>query len=339
MKANTKQQDKYAKTNRTFPLGNTVLLIFIIAIQIGLILFGVFFQPSPQDRIQQYHVTVTPLSDGSLDIQYDFVWEALDPSEPLTWVEIGMANSAYTVYADSLSPNILFCQKKEEGDYISLRLDFQQSYSGGDVVEFSFKVNQKYMLCKNEQGYFYEFIPCWFNSIQVDQYEFRWSRHGEPDEIFRGSLDYGEYVKMFVQYGQTDFDGCDIVSYEPFDDSGAYDQLQEDKIGVLILCCIAAALLIIAEVYIVDSYVSYGRGRGFLTGYGHHIHTYGRSNPHYTRARARHIANSQRANGARSGGFRSGGCACACACACAGGGRAGCSQKDTFAPAKQTPTL
>ena len=60
--------------------------------------------------------------------------------------------------------------------------------------------------------------------------------------------------------------------------------------------------------------------------HGYYIHTYGRSNPHYIRARDRYNATHSRSSGGRSGG----GCACACACACAGGGRAGCSQKDTY---------
>jgi Asp-tRNA(Asn)/Glu-tRNA(Gln) amidotransferase A subunit family amidase len=54
------------------------------------------------------------------------------------------------------------------------------------------------------------------------------------------------------------------------------------------------------------------------------MHTYGRPNPHYIRARNAYNATH------RSRGGGSGGCACACACACAGGGRAGCSQKDTY---------
>lgn len=181
------------------------------------------------------------------------------------------------------------------------------------------------MLCKNETGYFYEFVPGWFNSIQVEQYEFLWRLGGSRDYIRRGSLDYGGYSKMLVQYGMNDFAGCQTVNYHPFDDAGAYNELQESKIGVIILCVLVAAVLIVAEVYIVDSYVSYSRGRGFLTGHGYHIHTYGRSNPYYIRARDRYNATH-----ARSYGGRSGGCACACACACAGGGRAGCSQKDTY---------
>ena len=84
-------------------------------------------------------------------------------------------------------------------------------------------------------------------------------------------------------------------------------------------------LLGLAEMYLVDSFVSYNRGRGFLRGYGHHVHVYGYHNPRYISARNRHNASS----GGR-GGFSGGGCACACACACAGGGRAGCSQKDGY---------
>jgi hypothetical protein len=181
------------------------------------------------------------------------------------------------------------------------------------------------MLCKNEAGYFYEFVPYWFNAIQVQSYEFRWL--GKYNRLWHGNLDYGEFVKMTVQYGMDDFAGCQTVKYHPFYDEDTYNELKEDKFGVVFLSCLFAALLIIAEVYIVDSYVSYNRGRGFLSGHRYYVHTYGRSNPHYIRARDRY-------NATHSGGRRGGGGGCACACACAGGGRAGCSQKDTYNTSK-----
>ena len=324
-RVNAKYEDKYIKSNRTFPAGNTVLLCILIAVQIGLIFLGIWYQPKPQDIIHKYNVTVTPLEDGSLDIEYRLVWEALDTSEALTWVEIGMANRNFSVYSDSVSSNIATYSKNIDEDYVSLRLDFMNTYYGGDVIDFSFMINQKNMLCKNETGYFYEFVPSWFNAIQVEQFEFVWHKEGAEDYVQRGKLDYGQYSKMTIQYGMDDFTGCPTVQHVPFDDSGVYNELHEDKTVVFALCCVGAALLIIAEVYIVDSYVSYGRGRGFLTGHGYHVHTYGRSNPYYIRARNKY--NAQHAG--RSGG-RGGGCACACACACAGGGRAGCSQKDTY---------
>jgi len=324
-RVNTKYEDKYIKSNRTFPTANTVLLVIILAVQIGLVILGICYQPKPQDVIHQYNVTVQPLDDGSLDIEYRLVWEALDTSEALTWVEIGMANENFSVYPDSVTSNISTYSKYTDEDYVSLRLDFKKAYLGGDVVDFSFKINQKDMLCKNESGYFYEFVPGWFNAIQVEQYEFLWRVDDWEDYVQRGSLSYGEYSKMRVQYSADAFTGCRTIKYYPFDDAGAYNELAENKTGAVVMCCLGAVLLIVVEVYIVDAYVSYGRGRGFLTGHGYHVHAYGRSNPYYICARDKYNAQ----HGGRSGG-RGGGCACACACACAGGGRAGCSQKDTY---------
>ena len=226
---NATYTEEEIRSNRTFPTGNTVLLAIIIAVQIGLIILGICYQPKPQDVIHQYNVTVQPLDDGSLDIEYRLVWEALDASEELTWVEIGMANENFSVYPDSVTCNISTYSKYTDEDYVSLRLDFKKAYLGGDVIDFSFKINQKDMLCKNESGYFYEFVPGWFNAIQVEQYEFLWLMDGSKDYVLRGSLSYGEYSKMTVQYGINDFAGCQTVKYYPFDGSGAYNDLQEDK--------------------------------------------------------------------------------------------------------------
>ena len=328
-RVNEKYEEKYIKANRTFPIGYTVLLVVILAVQIGLILFGILYQPKPQDVIHRYEVTVQPLEDGSLDIAYHLKWEALDEAEDLTWVEIGMANKNFTVYPDSVSSNIASYNEFTDEDYVSLQLYFEDAYTAGDVIDISFKINQKDMLCKNDAGYFYEFVPGWFNAIAVEEYEFRWLMDDAEDYVREGRLDYGEYSKLTIQYGQEDFAGCRTVQYQPFDDAGAYNELEEENVTSTVMCCVFAALLIIIEVYIVDCYVSYVRGRGFLSGYGYHVHTYGRTNPYYVREQDKHIAS----NGGRAGG-RGGGCACACACACAGGGRAGCSQKDTYKPSQ-----
>ena len=319
---------EYIKSNRTFPIGKTILLFIIIVLQIGLILFSIFYEPKPQDVIHQYNVTVNPLEDGSLDIEYYIQWEALDPDEELTWIELGMANENYSVYPDSLSSNISNYNKYFDGEgYASIDLYFDQPYTVGDKFEIYFKINQKDMLCQNEKGYFYEFVPTWFNKIQVKQYKFLWLMDDSQDYISEGSLDYGEYHKMNIQYNHEAFLGCDTIRYYPFDDDGAYNEIFENKLVVIFLCAIAVILLLVADIYIVDSHISYNRGRGFLRGHGYYVHTFGRRNPYYIRAHNAY-------NASHAGHFRSrgggGGCACACACACAGGGRAGCSQKDTF---------
>ena len=323
---------------RTFPTGKTILLVLILVIQIA-ILFGAFsYDPQPQDVIRQYDVTVWPQENGSLDIQYHFVWEAVDPVEPLTWIEIGMANENYVIYPDSVSDTISRFSAENEDGYVYLMLFLDRAYSGGEVLEFSFKVNQKDMLCLDNTGYFYEFVPGWFNTTPVEQYTFRWAADEKTQSasgaqlrdgyyVWSGSFECGGYEMMNVRCDADSFMGCDTVRHYPFDDSGTYNSLAEDKAGVVVLAFILVIILIVAQVWTVDSVVSYHRGRGFLTGYGHHVHIYGRSNPHYIRARDKYNA----AHAGRSGGHSGGGCACACACACAGGGRAGCSQKDTYA--------
>lgn len=341
MKAKKDKNDYSAETikkRRKFPAKNTAIIAVCIIAQLVLIYFAVTAKAEPQDVIENYRVTVEPLEDGSLDIEYSFLWKAIDTSEELTWVEIGIPNAMFTVYEDSVSGNIKEYSGIYDDGYTALRLDFHRGYKGGENLEFSFKINQQYMLCKDTNSYFYEFVPGWFNSTPVENYEFRWQKTDYCTEvdgaklkrgfyIWSGSLACGEYELMQVSYAFDAFDSPVTVEYEPFYTDGAYNQLEADVTGNRVLYAIGIIVLLVVEIYRLDSHVSYSRGRGFLVGYGHPIHTYGYQNPKYIRAYNR--AHTSTSTG-RGGGFRGGGCACACACACAGGGRAGCSQKDTY---------
>lgn len=336
--------DLAIKKHRKFPVRNTAIIAVCVVAQIFLIYFAVTAKAVPQDIIEKYSVTVEALEDGSLDIEYSFLWKAIDTTEELTWVEIGMPNSMFTVYEDSVSGNIKEYSGIYDDGYTAVRLDFKRGYKGGENLEFSFKVNQEYMLCKDMHNYFYEFVPGWFNSTPVENYEFKWKKTGFVDEadgakmknsyyVWSGSLDCGEYEIMQVSYDLDTFKDVKVVEYEPFYTEGAYNQLEDNRTTNMVLFCIGIVILLCVEIYLLDSHVSYRRGRGFLVGYGHPIHTYGYQNPKYIRAYNR--AHTSTSTG-RGGGFRGGGCACACACACAGGGRAGCSQKDTYTNALQT---
>ena len=332
--------EEYIKKHRIFPKGKTILLGVLIALQLLLVLLCVFYDPQPQDIINEYNITVNPLSDGTLDVRYEFVWTPIDESEPLTWVEIGMANDEYAVIEGSLSSNIKSVQKYVEDDYISLRVYFHTPYIAGDTLRFAFTVNQKRLLCKNDKGYFYEWVPGWFNYTPVESYRVNWVRtegltggnfdtYDEKHLIWTGEMPCGNYLSTYVEYAPDAFTDAQTVAYESFYEGGIYDGLAEDRFGMIAFCVIGILGILAVEVWIVDCYVSYHRGRGFLSGYGHRVHIYGRSNPHYITARDKYNAT----HGGKGG--RGGGCACACACACAGGGRAGCSQKDTYRTKKE----
>lgn len=323
------------EAKRSFHRKKLILLAVILALQIGIILLTIFINPKPEDVIRLYEVTVEPQDDGTLDITYHILWEPQSSVEDLTWVQIGTANPDYRVIraGNSISS---WSRESDEAGLSLLRLDLDRGYEAGDVLELDFTINQQRMLCRNSTGDFYEFVPGWFNAIPVKQYRFRWkqspliqstSADGQGDGYYEwwGSLECGGYRKMTIQYGEKAFPGATAVSYSTFWDGGCTNELKEEKAGFIFLAVIVVLALAVAQVWIIDSMVSYRRGRGFLRGYGHSVHSYGTMNRNYIRARDKYRATHA---GSRGGGG-GGGCACACACACAGGGRAGCSQKDT----------
>lgn len=328
---------------RKFPILSILFLFFLITIQIGLILFSVFcVSESVQDVIDSYNITVEPQKDGTLKLDYNFIWETVDKNEKLSWVDIGMPNNDYGVEFTSLSENISSYSKISDDGYTALRLFFAESYIGGDVFDFSFTVYQKNILCKNENGYFYEFVPSWFNRTPVEQYNIRWKSSesiinsdyivgSDGYILWQDSLSCGEYIRIFVQYNDSAFDGnAGISEYIPFDAVGVYNGLYEDTIVQRVIIGGFVLLIGFVQLQIIDSFVSYVRGRGFLRKQGQYMHLHGGMNPIFSRIN-NNYGTGQRGDHHRGGmgSGRSSGCACACACACAGGGRAGCSRKDT----------
>ena len=329
--------EKVAK-KRSFPTKNVVFLVILVALQITAIILAALYNPKPKDTIKAYNVTAVTHTDGTMDISYDITWQALDENEPLTWVEIGMPHRYYTVNHSSLSDTIEYTSYTVDGDYTALYIQFKDAYQGGETVRFSFSVSIREMLCKDSDGYFIELVPSWFNAIPVENYCFKWGKEGatpvhaptrteENYYVYEGSLEPGDYKLMRMNYSSGYIDGgAHTVKHDGFYDDGASNELKENKAVAWVFAGLFIFIVFIAELYIIDSFVSYKRGRGFMMEHGHHVHVYGHVNPHYVRA--------ARAHRSSSGGFRGGGggCACACACACAGGGRAGCSQKDGYDP-------
>lgn len=322
---------EYIRKHRTFPVFKTFLLVLCVLAQVLLLCIAIFGDmPDPQDKIDAYNITVEPREDGSLDITYDIVWTALDENEPLTWVEIGIANSNFELYEDSIKGGRAY--RDVYDGYCYVHIDFPRAYRGGETVEFSFEINQRDVLHGEGKDRFYAFVPGWFNATPIESYTFRWKANEDllasnadsrdlQWHTWKGSLDCGEYVLMELQYAVGSFASAETAAYREFDDDDAYNELKSTQTAGRVMCVILILCLVAAEVYIIDSYVSYSRGRGFIRSGRYHVHHYGRVNPRYRAYRA--------AQNRSGGGGGSRGCACACACACAGGGRAGCSRKQT----------
>ena len=77
---------------------------------------------------------------------------------------------------DSIDFNSAFIQdryQKGTGDYINCPMDkeeyelFYNELINGEIVKFSFTINQGSMLCQGIEGHFYNLVPCWFNKIPL----------------------------------------------------------------------------------------------------------------------------------------------------------------------------
>ena len=57
-----KFSEEYIRKHRTMPTTNIILLVCIVIVQIAMIVAAFLYQPKPQDRIEEYAVTVEPRS-------------------------------------------------------------------------------------------------------------------------------------------------------------------------------------------------------------------------------------------------------------------------------------
>ena len=183
------------------------------------------------DEILNYEITVDVNEDGTLDMTYKIDWKVLDSTSkgPLTWVMIGIPNEHYKSY-EALSDTIdsMYYTTENDGDH--LHIDFDRKYLEGEVVSFSFKLEQDYMYRMNflrEGETVYEFTPGWFDDIQVDHLTIRWNKDKaaswSPDcqtkdgyLTWETPLEKGEKYQVQIVYPNNAFsfdENKDIVKY------------------------------------------------------------------------------------------------------------------------------
>lgn len=283
------------------------------------------------DVIEYYEIKVDTREDGTLDMQYKITWTVLDSSSegPLTWVKIGIPNC----YVDELKPltnNIDEIEYlSEDGSYISIDLDTK--YYENETLTFEFSFHQERMYHLDGNNVYYDFVPGWFEEIQVKEIKVLWNNENVIDSNTTAlqnnylmwnffNLDYYESVDVEVSYDKTSFVSLseDLQYTDRYMTTNDYIELFVG-IGIFVSIFIAVFIIIIKT---QDPYMSH---RGFI-GRRTHFNRYYYYHHYYSSG-----VNSKGVvivNPNSSGSGVSGGSSCACACACAGGGRAGCSRKD-----------
>ena len=293
------------------------LLIFFICIVFAILLNNKSYA-ADLDEIENYIVTVDPrMNDGSLDITYEITWKVLDSTTegPLSWVEIGTANSNF----DSLQAKSSNIKKIEASNGSYVRIDFNKKYYAGEELTFKYSLHQSYMYKISGSKCKYSFTPAWFKDAEIKYMTIRWNNDGILTSN-KKSTDGGYYVwtKTNMSKGQK---MTANVTYKKnaFTNLNEYKQIsnvRKEQMGMSTFDSVYLIIFVIIVFAIVIDFLNKGNYHshsGFGGGYYHDDHYYGGGCAHSSCACVSSCA-----------------CANSCACACAGSGRAGCSKKDFY---------
>lgn len=274
----------------------------------------------PLDEIQDYIIKVDMRSDGTMDINYHIEWKVLDSTSegPLEWVKIGIPNK-HVDEIQGKGNNIKSIKYiNDGGSYV--RIDFDRKYEKNEIVKFDFSIHQSYMYILEDDKHIcrYSFTPGWFDDIDVKHMKIMWSNINVLDSTAsieddgfliweKDNMSAGARMNASVKYNM------DVFSTNPdqqFVDEVKADRNHNDSINYkkAIIVIIVIIVIVVGIVWLCVKFGGDDYHGGWGGGSSTYIHTHS-SCVHSSCACVSH---------------------CACACACAGGGRAGCSIKDTY---------
>jgi hypothetical protein len=284
-------------------------------------------------RILEYHVKLTPLSSGQVQIEYHQKWLVTGGGIP--WTTVGLPGPDFTVMP-ATGGAVRSARREVGGGWNGVRLDLDRNYAANETFEVGFSVLQRGLLYVEKDNYRVDFTPGWYDRADIDNLSIEMLFFARADTVTAepaptrkegqrfiwqfGHLGPGQKRTVSVLFPKNLFPAnVAVASRPPGAPTGVWDE-------TCIWLVLAAVLLIVVMYLVIRFSVGplrrYGGGTIFFPGSSH---------------------------GGRGGGggiFSGGGggfggassscvCACACAgcacaCACAGGSAAGCDRKVKF---------
>ena len=149
------------------------------------------------DEILNYVITVDVNDDATLHMVYHIDWKVLDSTSdgPLSWVIIGTPNKHYS-NLNAISSNIKEIRYTTDNGS-GARITLDREYYKDEVVSFDFELTQDYMYQMNlltDGETVYQFIPGWFDEINVDNLVIRWNADNVISVSPSAELEDGYYV-------------------------------------------------------------------------------------------------------------------------------------------------
>lgn len=323
-----------------------ILLSFLLILSLFGLVFVPVVQASDPDVIKQYSVTVTPRSDGTLDMVYVFDYCATtDFPSGSAYLDVGVPSSSFELVDYNPRDWVTNAYAKTDGGSW-VHLEFAKLPMTRECFTFDFTIHQSGMAHLSGEDVAFQFTPGWFDFARIEALRITWIVPGDvtlvktldpkPTSVAEGkaiwetaNLAPNQKFTVNLVVAMSVFPDLDVEAATqpgPTTEGGGGDWL-------MLLCVIVIVvivLFVLLAMLIGDSSGSYSSG-GSIGSY--------HSSGTYSGGFGGSIGGSSggRSSGGRSsssGGSYSGrgsSCACvsscACACACAGGGRAGCSRK------------
>ncbi len=114
-------------------------------------------------KIDDYTITLTPQSDGSVDIAYYQQWTVLSGNIP--WITIGLPNTSYTITASGNNAANIRDDSGSGWDGVYIGLD--KTYYPNQSFTVSFMVNDRNLLTESAGNWNINFTPGWYENAII----------------------------------------------------------------------------------------------------------------------------------------------------------------------------
>ncbi|MCQ2427252.1 MAG: zinc ribbon domain-containing protein [Clostridia bacterium] len=254
------------------------------AVTLCAVLLALFILPasaaSPTDEILNYEITVVPLEDATLRMNYHIEWKVLESDKlgPLEWVTIGIPNRNISELT-ALSDNIRSIKYTNDGgDYV--RVDFAGKYYKDQVVAFDFSLIQSNMydnLYPDDETATFFFTPGWFGEIDVDRLSIKWKNENvmnfypaaTVDEdwlVWEKALRAGEKFSIEVAYSNLLFGFAEGGEIEDINSGGNIsDDTDFGDFMIGLFCLPFFFIPFMIPIFVISSIFRYIRGSGLGT--------------------------------------------------------------------------
>jgi hypothetical protein len=130
-------------------------------------------------KILRYTVTLTPHSDGKVDLDYYQQWQVTGGNIP--WITVGLPNSDFEITKSGNAVRSI--NPANEGSWSGVRIDLDRAYQPNQTFEVSFSVSQNRLFYADDTNYKLDFTPGWYDRAPIESLEIRLKSFAKVESI------------------------------------------------------------------------------------------------------------------------------------------------------------